>query len=288
MSRIPKTLHYVFGMSPDFGGKLWSLVHHICVSSAIAHIKPDRVRFAYAHEPTGPWWELTRKIVTPIRIEAPTEIFGRPLHHVAHKADVVRLQTLIEHGGIYLDADVLVQRSFDDLLHHSTVLGQEGIGGEHGLANAVILAEPQAPFLRRWMAHYSSFRSAGNDAYWNEHSVRLPSRLAAAHPEDITVLGHTAFFWPTWTKPHLAWMFRSNRPISLENTYANHLWEARAWEDLRKLTLAGLRTADTNFAGWARPHIDGLLEQEKPLSIAARAAHVGQRIMNYAGMRAMS
>jgi len=31
-----------------------------------------------------------------------------------------------------------------------------------------------------------------------------------------------------------------------------------------------------------------LLEQEKPLSIAARAAHVGQRIMNYAGMRAMS
>ncbi len=275
-------------MSPDFGGKPWSLVHHICVSSAIAHIKPDKVRVAYAHEPTGPWWDLTRKMVTPVRIEAPTEILGRPLYHVARKADVVRLQALIEHGGIYLDADVLVQRSFDNLLDHSTVLGQEGIGAEHGLANAVILAEPQAPFLRRWMAEYSSFRSAGRDAYWNEHSVRLPLRLAAEHPEEITVLDHTAFFWPTWTKPHLAWMFRSNKPIALDRTYANHLWEGRAWQDLRKLTVAGLRTTDTNFAKWARPHIKGLIDVETPPSIAARAAHIGQRFMNYAGLRARS
>ena len=36
------------------------------------------------------------------------------------------MQRLIEHGGIYLDADVLVHRDFDDLLGESVVLGREG------------------------------------------------------------------------------------------------------------------------------------------------------------------
>jgi mannosyltransferase OCH1-like enzyme len=59
---------------------------------------------------------------------------------------VVRLQKLIEHGGIYLYADVLVQRDFDDLLSERVVLGCEG---ERGMANAVILSQPNAPFLVR-------------------------------------------------------------------------------------------------------------------------------------------
>jgi hypothetical protein len=106
MSRVPKTLHYIFGMASDFGGKPWSLVHHVCLKSAVERIAPQNTLFHYEHEPKGPWWELSRELVTPVRIEAPREIFGRPLDHVAHRADVVRLQTLIEHGGIYLDADV--------------------------------------------------------------------------------------------------------------------------------------------------------------------------------------
>jgi hypothetical protein len=32
---IPRILHLCFGMSPDFGGKPWSLVHHVCLSSAL-------------------------------------------------------------------------------------------------------------------------------------------------------------------------------------------------------------------------------------------------------------
>ena len=115
-----------------------------------------------------------------MEIEAPREIFGRPLKSVAHRADVVRLQKLLEHGGIYLDAGVLVQRSFDDLLDHSTVLAQEGVDAEWGLTNAVILAEPQAPFLRRWLQEYRSFRGTGQlDSSWNEHSGSIISEASA-------------------------------------------------------------------------------------------------------------
>lgn len=37
-----------------------------------------------------------------------TEIFGNPVEHFAHKADVIRLEALRDYGGAYLDTDVLV------------------------------------------------------------------------------------------------------------------------------------------------------------------------------------
>lgn len=258
MSRIPKIIHYCFGLAPDFGGKPWSLVHYVGVASAARHIKPDAIYFYYEFEPTGPWWDLTKPLVTPVKIEAPTTIFGRPLFHPAHKADIVRLEKLIELGGIYLDADVLVQRSFDDLLNHSTVLGQEGFGSISGMANAVILAEPHAPFLERWYAEYKSFRGKALDEYWNEHSVQLPARLAQEHPDEITVLPPTAFFWPLWSNAHIEWLFASADPIPPTDAYANHLWESKAWKYLDHLTPGQVRSTETNFHRWARPYVEGL------------------------------
>jgi SAM-dependent methyltransferase len=261
-SRIPRVLHYVFGMAPDFGGKPWSLIHYVCLKSAITHIRPERVFLYYEYEPVGPWWELSRDLVTPVKMTAPREIFGNPLAHVAHRSDVVRLQRLIEHGGIYLDADVLVHRDFDDLLGESVVLGREG---DIGIANAVILAEANAPFLRRWLEAYRSFNGV-----WNEHSVVVPARLAAEYPEEITVLSDKAFFWPLWHDDHIDWIFTSTKTITLDRTYANHLWESIAWCFLQDLTPRQVRKKDTNFHLWARPYLEHLSDD------CGEAPNVGQ------------
>jgi hypothetical protein len=258
MPRIPKILHYTFGLAQDFGGKPWSLVHHVCLKSAIERIRPERVYLYYEFEPRGAWWALSRDLVTPVRIKAPREIFGKTVGHVAHRADVVRLQKLIEHGGIYLDSDVLVQCSFDDLLNESTVLGAEGNDTEFGVANAIILAEPEARFLIRWLDSYRSFRGEGRKIFWNEHSVQLPSKLAKAYPSEVTVLPHTAFYWPLWTPEHIQWIFNSTKTIPLDNTYANHLWESKGAPFLEKLTPGVVRSKDTNFHLWARPFLHGL------------------------------
>ena len=78
-------------------------------------------------------------LITVEKTAAPREIFGNPLFHVAHRADVLRLEKLLSKGGIYLDPDVYVHRSFDDLLMYRTVLGQQcSEGGVVGLCNAVI------------------------------------------------------------------------------------------------------------------------------------------------------
>ena len=277
MSRIPRILHYIFGMAPGFGGKPWSLVHYVCLKSAITHIRPGTVFFYYDYEPTGPWWELTRDLVTPVKITAPRTIFGNPLAHVAHRSDVVRLQRLIEHGGIYLDADVLVHRDFDDLLGASVVLGREG---DVGIANAVILAEPNAPFLRRWLETYRSFTGR-----WNEHSVLLPAKMASEYPEEITVLSERAFFWPLWHLDHINWIFRSTKSIGLDNTYANHLWESRAWCFLEDLTPRQVRKKDTNFHRWARPYLEHLPDDYGDASNVGQLAALKKRIRTSPTMR---
>jgi Glycosyltransferase sugar-binding region containing DXD motif len=247
-------------------------MHYACVKSAVVRIKPDEASLYYEHEPSGPWWELTKPLLRTVQVTAPREIFGRPLAHAAHRADVVRLQQLIKHGGIYLDTDVLVNKDFAPLLQASSVLGTEGADGS-GLCNAVILAEPDAPFLRRWLESYRSFRSEGQDAYWNEHSVKLPKQLAAEHPAEITVLGHKAFFWPLWTSDHLKWMFASADDLEAPDAYAHHLWESRAWiEYLENLTVADVRSNDTNFHRLVRPLIADLPDSFGRPAWQARAA----------------
>ena len=257
MTRIPKTVHYVFGMASDFGGKPWGLVHHACLMSAVRHLRPSRILMHCAFEPSGLWWDLSRPYFDVNVIEAPTEIHGKPLIHVAHRAGVTRLRALIDHGGIYLDADVLVQRDFDDLLDFPAVLGREGKDINYGTADAVILAERNSTFLARWLEEYRWFRSTGQDQYWAEHAVEVPSRLAVEHPAEVHVLPHTAFFWPLWTDDHLRWMYRSTAPIPA-GAYANHLWESLAYDYFKNLTPGRVRRIDSNFHRWLAPHLADL------------------------------
>lgn len=254
MARIPKVLHYCFGFEETFAGKPWGLAHYVCVKSAVERIKPDKAYIYYEYEPKGVWWNETLKLLTPIKVHAPREIFGNELRHPAHRADVVRLETLIRHGGIYLDADVFVHESFDHLLDNSVVLGEEGINAEYGVANAVILAEPNAAFLKRWHEEYRWFRSKGVDQYWGEHSVHVPHLLSKSFPAEVTVLPHDAFYWPLWTSDQLKLLFEASALAEIRGTLANHLWESYAWDSyLENLTPGLIRSRDSVFHEWARP-----------------------------------
>jgi hypothetical protein len=275
---IPKVIHLCFGMTPDFGGKPWSLVHYACVRSMAERLRPDAIRLYCAYEPSGPWWELTRSLVSVIRIDPPTEIFGNPLIHPAHRADVVRLDALIEDGGIYLDCDVLAVRDFDALLKHRCVLGLQGEAPREGLCNGVILAEKNASFLRRWRETYRTFRSRGRDDFWSEHSVAMPLKLAREDSSDLTVLGNRAFHWPLFHEEHLRWTFASTRPIDEAQAFAHHLWESIAWHDyLAGLTVRKVRERDTNFHRWLRPLLAELPDDFAPERIWHAASRVTRR-----------
>ena len=64
-------------------------------------------------------------MVTPMFTENIGSVYGNEVKHYAHRADVLRLKLLYEHGGIYLDLDMVALRSFDPLLHHDVVMSRE-------------------------------------------------------------------------------------------------------------------------------------------------------------------
>ncbi len=278
---IPKVVHFCFGLSSDPGDRRWSLLNHVCVMSALDRLRPERAVLWFEFEPTGPWWRLTKPHLELARTKAPREVFGNPLLHYAHRADVLRLRLLLEHGGIYLDTDVFVHRPFDDLLGHETVLGlqQESWSDRpSGLCNAVILARSGARFLHRWIEGYRGFSSRGRDATWDEHSVRLPLRLAEANPEEVTVLPHDAFHWPTWIAQDLALLYGPPPEREVRGRYANHLWAQAARRYTRDLTPGQVRSVDSAFHLWARPYLADLPDGYGAPTLSDRAARLLTRV----------
>ena len=233
-------VHFIYGLSDDPEKRRFEFSHYVAVRAAHTHLRPARLLFHCHHRPSGPWWTLAEPLVTVVVVDLPTEIFGRPLAHAAHRADVLRLQLLLAQGGIYLDLDVVVVRPLAPLLRagDAFVIGREGddrlaFGAKfHGLCNAVMLARPNATFARRWLSEYASFgdtstarnRPWAADA-WSGHSVALPAALAAAHPSEVRVERHTAFFWPDWDEePLRALLLYRDESHFRHRPFAFHLW----------------------------------------------------------------
>jgi hypothetical protein len=276
---IPNIFHFVFGMAADFGGRPFSLSHYLAIKSAAEVNQPDAIFFHYEFEPTGEWWEKIKPVLTLKKIKAPESFMGQSLYHVAHKADVVRLQALKETGGIYLDLDTICVRPLKELLGHSFIIGQElkaeyipknwrqkikfairkklnaeGVDTVNGLCNAALLSEKDSAFVNLWLNTYSSFRSKGRDKYWNEHSVIVPIQLAKENPGAITLLGPYAFHYPLYNKPGLQSMFEKVTPFP--GAYLHHLWESFSWNDyLSGLTEKNIKETDTTYNRIARRFI---------------------------------
>jgi hypothetical protein len=270
---IPNIFHFVFGMAGDFGGRPFSLSHYLAIKSAVELNKPNSVYFHYDYEPSGKWWEKARPLLRLKKIKAPGSFMGRPLFHVAHKADIVRLLALKETGGIYLDLDTISVKPLTGLLSNSFVIGQEfkaaytpknlrqrikftfrkkmgliknSSASSIGLCNAVLLSEKNSDFVNRWLTEYRSFRSKGRDKYWNEHSVKVPNRLADKYPESITKLSPYVFHYPLYDEAGLKSMFEE--VTEFPEAYLHHLWESFSWDRyLSKLTIDEIANHDTTY-----------------------------------------
>jgi hypothetical protein len=249
VQRIPNVIHFCFGLRPDAS---FGFLEYLAIKSAYEINRREQILMHYQHECSGPWWDKAKEIVTLNHVEAPKEIFGRPLLHFAHQSDVIRLQMLREHGGIYLDIDTLCIRPFTELLTHECVMGIQWM---RGLCNAVILSEPDGVFLTAWLDNYRTFRGRGSGLrnYWDEHSVKLPRRLARQRRlrSHITILNKPAFFFPHWGSMHH--LFVSEDERKFQDSYCIYYWESntrRRWLD--KITPEDVAQGTSNFAKFAR------------------------------------
>ena len=68
-----------------------------------------------------------RGVQVPLRIvhrDPPAYIHGQRIDGVYHRGDVAKLEILLQHGGIYLDYDVIVVNSLDPLRCFDAALGE--------------------------------------------------------------------------------------------------------------------------------------------------------------------
>mmetsp|Transcript_21698 Transcript_21698/g.37271 ORF Transcript_21698/g.37271 Transcript_21698/m.37271 type:complete len:214 (-) Transcript_21698:31-672(-) len=202
----------------------------------------------YKYRPKGFWWELSKPYLDLVKVQLPGNIYGRKVSHMSHRADVLRLQLLLEKGGIYMDMDIITLKDFGPLLRHEFVMGQEGMNAEIGLCNAVLISRPNSVFVRRWLNAYRTF----DEREWSYHSVVLPHEIAKDFPEEIEVVHHRAFFWPLWNEQGMHILFEED-DYDFASNYAVHLWEQASYERyLKNVTVDYIRNCSSNFCRAAR------------------------------------
>lgn len=256
-----KLIHFCFGMTSDFGGRPFGFSHYLAVRSAWEVLRPVAMVMHYCHQPTGEWWERARPMLQLHRVRAIEGIYGFPAKHPAHRADIVRLAALISMGGVYLDTDVLVLKSFDVLGNPDFAAAWEftGDGRLVGLSNAVLVADKQSRFARLCLeghdpkrSLWSGFRANGRDHNYIEMSVRYPAMLASLCPAVVQGLPQETFLWADWSDTGLGKLF--DRDVEMpEAALAVHLWESHSWEKyLSRLTPERVLKENTTFHRAAR------------------------------------
>jgi hypothetical protein len=191
MSRIPNIVHFIYGLKgPE---EPLSYFHYLAVLSALLVNKPDAIYFHYQHRPAGPWWDEVERIAIPLQRDAREVVEGKRLAHYAHRADIMRLEVLIERGGVYLDIDTLCLKPWHALLDNRFVIGEES---DRSLCNAVLMSEPGAVFARQWLQLYPQAFTEGE---WANAGCVLPHVLARVPGmgEQVTILPKKMLHDPT-------------------------------------------------------------------------------------------
>jgi mannosyltransferase OCH1-like enzyme len=166
-------------------------------------------------------WTEENLPLNPLR----PEVLER-LRAPVERADILRLEILYTHGGVYLDTDLECLRSLDDVL-----VGHEFVGVCHKpdrITNTAIAAVPGHPLLDRAMHEIKPL-----ETYWTGSSEALkdvagPRLLQKLIPEfpDIVLL-----------EPYM--FFPSNEEERSRAIAIHHM--ARVWHNTTTLRAAMLR-----------------------------------------------
>lgn len=270
---IPRLVHFVFGLRPQ--EEPFHLLHYLAIRSCQEVIRPDRIVLHLHELPYGVYWDLARPLVELERIDPVAEVEARPApeavqrYRYAHHADVVRLDVLARHGGMYADIDTLFVAPLPEhLWAEEAVIGEEAevtydpaTGPERSVTNAVVLARPQAWFVTEWRARILD----AMDGSWSGHSCRLARRLADEAPDRVRVEPQARFSPFDHTRAGMRALLEDPLgPEGLPETTSVHLCAHLWWDQDRRdfssfsaadATEAHLRSADTPLAHLARPFL---------------------------------
>ena len=273
MAKIPRTVHFVFGLREQT--QPLHLLHYLAIESCRQILQPEQIFFYYQHLPYGVYWDLVRPHLTLLKVDPVVEVeqasYDENLvpeqYRYAHHADFIRLDALIEHGGIYADIDTLFLRPIPEQLYlNDFVIGREAdvydeLTGElkHSLCNALMMAKPGSHFAREWRQKMAS----ALNGTWSNHSCLLARELADEFPKSLHIEPQESFMSIPCSAAGLQSLLEQN-DSDPDTGYSIHLWQHTWWEEERQdfskchsalLTLQYLRETDSPLCRLVRPFL---------------------------------
>lgn len=208
---IPPVVHFVQLKKDESANLHFSFESFLALYSAYLFIQPSVIylhtdftpRDISAAAQNGSSW--TKRLLTAFPdtlrlnpVTAPTKANDLDITRIEHKSDFVRLDQLTNHGGIYLDWDVLTLRSIDPLLDSGfrAVVGRQS---DATIMNGVILAAKDSA-VTRIMKRETPNAFNGD---WVTHSVGLITSVAqsvAGIPREVLIMDPGAFAPFSWTQ----------------------------------------------------------------------------------------
>jgi hypothetical protein len=146
----------------------------------------------------------------------------------AFVSDYARAYALYHYGGIYLDTDVEVFKSFDDLLEHDSFWGFEQ---ENFIATSTIGAAKGNQLLKQFVDSYEDIGFKREDGSYNDLtnvamiSEILQSMGLVLNGEYQEIEGIGAFYPQTYFSPY---DYINCRKFITEHTYAIHYFH-KSW-----------------------------------------------------------
>ncbi|XP_059154507.1 uncharacterized protein LOC131939990 [Physella acuta] len=212
-TKVPKIVYFV-----TYGHYTFHLWNYVAFVAAQRHIVPRAIYVIGDQHPVGEFWELIVRDVPNVRFvyrEAPLEISGSRIKIKQHHSDIVRLQTIYMNGGIYLDTDMVVLRSLDDLLDNDLTMGM--LDNATGLGNAFILAKRHHPFIKEWYEHYRNFKNKD----WGYNSMKVSQNMYFNNTNRLVNV-RKQLYQPNWYE--IEKLVNASHPYNWSQNYAMHMW----------------------------------------------------------------
>lgn len=203
---IPKKIHYVW-----LGGKEKSVSSNICINSWYEKLHDYEII---------EWNEYNLDLD---KIAKENRFFAqcRKYKLWAYMADYIRLMVLYEHGGIYMDTDVQVNKSYNPLLDDHFFVGLE-VGNYIG--TGVIACESKNQLIKEVLDFY-------NESVWNSELYTIPqimTKVLENKSKECMSIYPMEYFAPyDYNKPF-------DRAAITANTYAIH-WFAGSWSNKKEV-----------------------------------------------------
>jgi mannosyltransferase OCH1-like enzyme len=162
------------------------------------------------------------------------ELWSRLSNHV-------RLYALHTEGGIYLDTDVEVIKSFAPLLHHKCFMGFQ-VGEEQAdwVNTAVLGAQPKHQFLERGMKLTQELFAETGKFYRSPTVTTMILKEMGLKEYGLQEIKEVTLYPTEYFYPY-PWTSKFSPDCIKENTYAIHHWEG-SWQKRDYKILSPLRT----------------------------------------------